>query len=145
MNKIDYINYHNSFCEKMMNITKRKNDDYTGGSDDPFANFRSVGLLNVCDVETGFLVRLSDKFSRLNSFVKRGTFSVNDESLEDTCIDIANYAALFVAYVISEKAKISTPDLHRSYADSSVADEIRQTEDLHSVKVDWDKIRWNPK
>ena len=42
----------------------------------------------------GILVRMSDKLSRLGSFTQKGFLAVNDESVEDTLLDLANYSLL---------------------------------------------------
>jgi hypothetical protein len=84
-------------------ITRAKNQDYTGVGDDPFANFTRVEMMGVTDAPRGFLVRMLDKVSRLVSFTQKGTFAVKDESFEDTCLDLANYAILLAAYVKSKK------------------------------------------
>lgn len=104
MTKTEYLAYHKQFCEDMIKITTAKNADYSGTSPDPFANFNRVGLMGVCQTEQGFLVRMLDKFCRITSFVQKGVLEVKDESLEDTCKDLANYACLFAAYVKSKKA-----------------------------------------
>jgi hypothetical protein len=104
MNKLEYLQYHAASCNKMHAITKAKNADYTGNSESPFENFTRVEALGITDTTRGFLVRMSDKLSRLSSFAQRGTFSVPDESFEDTCLDLANYAILLSAYVKSKKS-----------------------------------------
>lgn len=107
MNKKQYLDFHKSFCEEMINVTKMKNADYSGAGDDPFSNFRQIGHLIQTDnvVEIGFLTRMSDKFSRIGSFISNGTLQVKDESVEDTLHDLANYCALFAGYLKSERLK----------------------------------------
>ena len=91
MTKPEWLEFHEQFCKTMHEITKKKNADYTGGSVDPFANFRRVEALGICSTEQGFLTRMTDKMSRLASFVKNGTLLVKDESATDTLADLANY------------------------------------------------------
>lgn len=67
-----------------------KNRDY-GANADPFRNFRQFGRM-------GILVRLGDKFARLQSFTENGKFFVQDEGVQDTIKDIINYAVLFAGY-----------------------------------------------
>ena len=108
MTKAEYMQFHEDSCKKLIEITKRKNADYAGSGNDPFANFRQIGALiqqpNI--VEVGFLTRMSDKMSRIGSFVSNGTLQVKDESVEDTLMDIANYAILFAGYLRSKKAEL---------------------------------------
>jgi hypothetical protein len=54
-------------------------------------------------------VRMTDKMSRLAQFTKNGELKVKDESLEDTLVDLINYAVLLRAYTI-EKAQAQTPE-----------------------------------
>jgi hypothetical protein len=53
--------------------------------------------------EIGFLTRMSDKLSRIGSYVTKGILMVKDESIEDTLIDLANYCILFAGYIRSQK------------------------------------------
>lgn len=110
MKKSEYIEFHKKFCERMIEVTRKKNSDYTGTNPDPFANFKNVENLDICEAETGFMVRMTDKFSRMISFIQKGVFEVKDESIEDTCIDLANYACLFLGYVVSKKSGIDVPE-----------------------------------
>ena len=81
-----------------------KNRDYAGnGGQEPFANFTRCEAMGICSTEQGFLVRLTDKMSRLSSFVESGKLHVSDESFEDTCVDIINYMVLFHSYVSEKK------------------------------------------
>lgn len=105
MTKAAYMQFHQDCCDKMIAITKRKNADYTGAGDDPFANFRQIGSIvktpNV--IEIGFLTRMSDKFSRIGSFVEQGTLQCQDESVEDTLLDLANYCVLMAGYLQEQR------------------------------------------
>ena len=103
MNKEAYLKFHREACDKLVEITKAKNADYTGAGDDPFANFSRVEQLGICSAETGFLTRMTDKFSRMASGVEKGSLQVKDESFEDTCFDLANYAILLAGYVRSKR------------------------------------------
>ena len=52
--------------------------------------------------EDGLLVlkiRLGDKFNRVSSLIKKGELKENDESLEDTLLDMAGYAILGLKYL----------------------------------------------
>ena len=44
--------------------------------------------------KTVIAVRLSDKFNRICNLIKRGEDKENDESLEDTLLDLAGYSIL---------------------------------------------------
>ena len=52
--------------------------------------------------EDGLLVlkiRLGDKFNRISSLIKKGELKENDESLEDTLLDLAGYSILGLKYL----------------------------------------------
>lgn len=87
----------------MVEIAKAKNHDYAGFDSDPFANFKIVENCGIASVEQGFLTRMMDKVSRINSFVKQGVCNVKDEKIEDTLIDLANYSILMAGYIKSKK------------------------------------------
>ncbi len=117
MTKQEYIKFHEDFCSKMIEVTKAKNADYSGAGEDPFNNFRHIGNF-VSGVETksghqvdviamGFLTRMTDKFSRIGSFISNGTLQVKDESVLDTLHDLANYSALFAGYLREQADKQS--------------------------------------
>lgn len=98
MTKEEYMKFHQECCNAMVEITKKKNSDYSGTGNDPFKNFRRRGTY-------GFLVRMDDKLARIESFLEKGSYEVKDESFMDTCLDLANYAVLLAGFVMSEKAR----------------------------------------
>lgn len=97
-------NFH-QFLNKMLDTMEKKNADYTGASDDPFANFSRVQALDICTTEQGFLTRMTDKLCRIASFAKRGKLSVESESVEDTLLDLANYAVIMACYIRTKESK----------------------------------------
>jgi len=104
MNRSDYLELHKQFCDKARELSARKNSDYAGhAGDKPFANFEGVEAMGITSTERGFLVRMTDKLSRLSTFCDGGIFEVKDESVEDTCMDLVNYAILFYAFVKGKK------------------------------------------
>lgn len=92
-------------CDKMVEITAKKNADYTGNTVDPFFNFRSCEALNIASSLQGLQVRMLDKMARLNSFSQKGFLEVKDESVIDTLLDLANYAILTAGFIKSETDK----------------------------------------
>lgn len=107
MNSEELIIHLENVVMDMLETAKRKNADYAN-SNDPFKNFKQVESLGICSVETGFLARMTDKLSRLSTFVCNGTLSVKDESVHDTLLDLANYCLLMNAYLESKKRKTSS-------------------------------------
>lgn len=75
-----------------IDISRRKNADYTGDNNDPFKNFRASALYGV-PVGKGILVRMADKMARTASLLDNDA-QVKDESILDTLSDLANYAMI---------------------------------------------------
>jgi len=103
MTKEQYLKFHREFCGRMIEVTAKKNSDYTGDADDPFSNFKIVEKIGISSAEVGFLTRMTDKLSRINSFVQKGELLVKDESVQDTLHDLANYCALMSGFIESKK------------------------------------------
>lgn len=83
---------------------KKKNHDYAGNSgEQPFANFERCEAMGICNTEQGFLVRITDKVSRLSTFANAGKLVVDNEGYRDAILDIMNYCVLFSAYVKSKE------------------------------------------
>ena len=103
MNTEQLLLIHEETCKAAHEIMRQKNSDYTGGSEatDALENFkasRSLGL----HPATGLLLRVQDKLMRIRSFVADGKLRVVNESLEDACYDIVNYAILCKALLREE-------------------------------------------
>jgi len=81
-----------SYFREDMALLKNKGHDYAGDADS-LGNLRRFGLY-------GIIVRLSDKFSRLEQYAKSGELKVKDEGVVDTLRDIRNYA--FLAQIFAE-------------------------------------------
>ena len=78
-----------NYTDHLAEILQEKNDAYG----DSFT--KSVD-------EDGLLVlkiRLGDKFNRVSSLIKKGELKENDESLEDTLLDLAGYSILGLKYL----------------------------------------------
>jgi len=104
--KEDLFKHMEEATTKMVDICKKKNADYTGIGKSPFANFNRVEGMGICTTEQGVLTRITDKISRLASYSQNLQLQVADESVEDTCLDLANYALLLQG-IIKEKKSIA--------------------------------------
>lgn len=102
MTKEQYFEFAEKFFADCVGISRKKNADYTGGSDNPFSNFQSVEILGI-KTEVGFLTRMFDKIKRVAAFVENGNLQVKDESVKDTLQDLANYCALMAGFLESKK------------------------------------------
>ena len=89
---------------KMGQIHDAKRADYT--NDDPLGNFQEAKRVGVTPLQ-GIMVRLGDKYTRACNLVRnQGKRAVKDETLEDTLLDLANYALLaLLAYKRQTKEK----------------------------------------
>lgn len=76
--------------KELQALHDKKNHDY-GTSGDPFANVRASEDFGV-DAWLGTIIRLNDKITRIKSFARNG--NLENESLRDSLIDIAVYAAI---------------------------------------------------
>ena len=77
---MDRVKQLEEIHREALELFKRKNKDYG----DAFADF---GLL-------GILVRLNDKIKRAITITENSISLVEDEKIQDTLIDIHNYAAM---------------------------------------------------
>lgn len=80
------VQRHAEICKEINNLYERKNHDYGDSFHQTF-------------VEEGMAmarIRLGDKFSRFKTLSRSGEQKVNDESIRDTLIDLANYAIMTV-------------------------------------------------
>lgn len=83
----------------------RKNAGYAGQDNpDPWANFRHAEKLGI-PASTGVLVRISDKFSRLQALTRDPGNDQVGESKIDTAIDQAVYSLIYVC-LLEEEAEI---------------------------------------
>tara|TARA_R110000744_G_scaffold30721_9_gene72585 strand:- start:1259 stop:1657 length:399 start_codon:yes stop_codon:yes gene_type:complete len=109
MNREELLKHHTEVCARALEIMQVKNHDYAGkNGEEPFANFERCEAMGVCSTETGFLVRVIDKVSRLSTFVDAGELKVKGETWKDAVLDIMNYMILFSAFV-SDKEKEDLP------------------------------------
>ena len=81
--------------EQMADVATSKNHDYAD-DDNPFSNFEGTARSAGLSVDQVFQVMVGIKVERLRQLV--GGKEPNNESIEDTILDLANYAALWLAY-----------------------------------------------
>jgi hypothetical protein len=73
-----------SICCELIALHEKKNKDYGGAFDKSMFKFGVTALM----------IRLNDKWERLESLFKNGKAEIADESFEDTLKDIACYAIM---------------------------------------------------
>lgn len=84
--QVDNVAMFENVCKQMSNLYYKKNEDY---GDSFSKSFKEYGLTMPC-------IRLEDKLNRFKTLVKNGKQQVNDESIRDTLIDLANYAVMTI-------------------------------------------------
>lgn len=78
--------YHETICRSLTDLYRRKNADY---GDSFGKSFQEYGMAMPC-------IRLEDKLNRLKALTRSGNAQVKDESIQDTLLDLANYAIMTV-------------------------------------------------
>lgn len=110
MSRDELICLHARLTNDARNLMSLKNQDY-GATSDIFRNFRRHGTI-------GIMVRLSDKLSRLETYIERGSFMVGDEKLEDTVMDAINYLVILVGYLQEQGSREPKTPPSNSHADT---------------------------
>lgn len=75
---------HYAICQKLNSVYKAKNHDYGDSFGD---TYKKLGIISA-------VTRLSDKMNRLMSLAVNHDAQVKDEKIEDTLLDMANYAIM---------------------------------------------------
>lgn len=90
------VNAFEDVTIELRNLYDAKNRDYA----DSFGqSFRKWGLPMSC-------IRLGDKLNRLESFAREQDMQVKDECIEDTLMDLANYAIMTLVELRLAKNKV---------------------------------------
>jgi len=93
----DFLAQHQRLCDEARALSRAKGHDYSGTAD-TLKNLKLAGAAGLCTPEQGVVVRLLDKLSRLAELDRpENQASVADESIQDTILDIINYACLHEA------------------------------------------------
>lgn len=103
----------------MADIHSKKNSDYGNSFDDTCNKFGMVAAL----------VRMYDKLNRLSTLSKIDYIAKVDESIEDTLIDLANYAILTYCWLKTQNNGIRNTQHDDVPEAAQVVDEADQ---LHS-------------
>lgn len=85
-NNADYIDYFDDILNEMKEVHRKKNADYGNNF---HKRYEKWGFLTA-------LLRLSDKMERIENIYEKGEIEVKDESVEDTLLDLANYAVMTI-------------------------------------------------
>jgi hypothetical protein len=107
MNRESFFSFIEDSMNQGLEIIKKKNQDYAQG-EDPFRNFRNCEAIGV-PLARGILVRMMDKMSRIGNLLDNEA-AVEDEKIDDTLLDLANYAHILRAYTANESKYKSFSD-----------------------------------
>lgn len=93
----DKLSKFKEITNEMAELYERKQNDY---NDSAHETFERYGL-------TSFLVRLEDKLNRLYSLgYLKNNQKVDDEKIEDTLLDLANYSIMAIIELDRAKSKL---------------------------------------
>lgn len=81
--------------DQIAEVADAKAHDYADSSD-LFSNFTNVGRALGLSPDRVFHLHIAVKFERLRQLMEKG--EAKNEPIEDTILDMANYAALWLAY-----------------------------------------------
>lgn len=81
---MEKVEKHKAICDELNRLYERKNHDY---GDSFHSTFVEEGLAMS-------RIRLGDKFSRFKTLSRDPERMVDDESIRDTLLDLANYAIM---------------------------------------------------
>lgn len=88
------VKMHKEIIDSMHDLYERKNKDYGDSVHDTYEKY---GM-------TSFLVRMEDKLNRVRTLtVDDAVALVPDEKIEDTLLDLANYAILAIIELRRDK------------------------------------------
>jgi len=125
--------------ERGMELLDAKGHDYAG-DDSAFINFTFTGLAldyatsrGLKGEDLAFLALIATKIARMIELRGTGKEPKN-ESIEDTCMDLANYAALWGGWVLTNKTKIMSGKAYHLYADETIHYAEMPELDLDGVK-----------
>lgn len=82
--------------QQMEAVHDAKNEDYASGSN-PYSNFEGSAAISGQSVDKVFQTMIGIKMERLKQLVGTGKVP-NHESVDDSILDLANYAALWLSY-----------------------------------------------
>lgn len=101
----EYFEFQTRIFAEMAELTRAKNADYAGGTDNPFANFDEAAGFGV-DPLVGLCVRMGDKMQRLKAFCKTGTLQVQTkgDTVADIFRDFIGYSVLALGMLERNKS-----------------------------------------
>lgn len=114
MTQEDLIKSLENTYKNGVSIVHRKNNDYSRPEEDPLYNFKIMASflakLDPSDYKTHIVIHITNKLVRLvNLLEPNKKQAVTEESLEDTIVDMINYAAILKAGLEFESRDLTPP------------------------------------
>ncbi|WP_138343055.1 nucleotide modification associated domain-containing protein [Intestinibacter bartlettii] len=75
-----------TIINECIEIYKKKNSDYGNSATKTYEQFGDIS----------YATRINDKINRINSLIITNKQEIKDESIDDTIMDLANYAILWL-------------------------------------------------
>jgi len=99
MNQTQQESHFNEITEKMRAIMLSKGNDYA--NEDRLSNFKLAGSICGLTPEQNCLSLIATKVARLGVLLKSNK-EANNESIEDSLVDMANYTLLLIMLLKDE-------------------------------------------
>ncbi len=126
--------------DRMQAVYEAKDSDYSE-NDLPMGNLLESQELGI-EPWKGVLLRIGDKKRRVGSFVKKETFLVKDEAVDDTLVDMANYSMLgCVLWCQKYSSSRIDPQIHGHWV--ALAKYCIITKILFENRIDPNVFAWN--
>lgn len=91
-----------ALLESMRELHIKKNRGYSGQSSDRWANFRLAEKFGATPFQ-GCMIRMSDKFIRIQNLIQNPDNDQVGEAIEDTLMDLASYALIGICLLEERK------------------------------------------
>lgn len=100
MKKVEQERFLEEFFIEMSEVILKKGNDYA--NDDRLSNFKLAGAVSGLSAEQNCLSLIATKVARLGVLFNSDS-EPNNESIEDSILDLANYSALLAMIVYETK------------------------------------------
>lgn len=102
MKKVEQERFLEEFFIEMSEVILKKGNDYA--NDDRLSNFKLAGAVSGLSAEQNCLSLIATKVARLGVLFNSDE-NPNNESIEDSILDLANYSALLAMIVYESKVE----------------------------------------
>lgn len=110
MTKAEQREHFNKFADKMQNVLLSKGDDYA--NIDRLSNFKLAGAICGLTAEQNCLSLMATKVARLGVLLSDTDNAPKNESIEDSILDLANYAVL-LSMIMADKRNAEIESIRR--------------------------------